>query len=607
MQQRFQTASLLGPLLFLSVLASAQPFITNWVPADTDITIPTNPAFAGSYDYSYTITNISGVGGDASSSGETSTVIISGLTPGDTYRVEISGDFPSIYFNNNTAISSELISIEQWGAIAWQSMFRAFSSCSNLQLNATDQPDFTNTTDLSFMFLNASTVDADISDWDVSTITNMSGMFNGATNFNNGGQPLDWANTGLVQNMSSMFTLTSSFNQDVSGWDVSSVTTMRSMFAVATGFNNGGQPLDWVNTGMLATTQFMFFDATSFDQSLGTWDIGNVTNMSNMLDNSAMSVANYDATLIGWEAQAPGNVVTLGATGLQFCSAATAHANLMSTYGWTINDAGLNCTLVPFITTWQTDNPGSSSANQITIPTTGAGYNYDVSWFEVGNPANNGTSFGATSDLTIDFPAPGTYRVEITGQFPRIFFNAASFSSNKDSQKILTIEQWGSIAWTSMASAFAGCENLVINAADAPDLSGVTDLSSMFREAYVLNSNISHWDVSTITNMSRMFRDATLFNQPLNSWDVSGVTDMSEMFFFASVFNQNLNNWQVDNVTNMDSMFGGALAFNGDVSTWHVDNVTDLSGMFSVAEAFNGDISGWQITSPTNLSGMFNG
>ena len=33
-----------------------------------------------------------------------------------------------------------------------------------------------------------------------------------------------------------------------------------------------------------------------------------------------------------------------------------------------------------FITTWKTDNPGTSGNNQITIPTTGSGYSYYVDW-----------------------------------------------------------------------------------------------------------------------------------------------------------------------------------------------------------------------------------
>lgn len=255
-----------------------------------------------------------------------------------------------------------------------------------------------------------------------------------------------------------------------------------------------------------------------------------------------------------------------------------------------------------FITTWKTDNPGSSGNNQITIPTNGGGYFYTINW------GDGNTDFDVTGDITHTYATPGTYTVSITGAFPRIFFNAGfTFSSQKDSDKILSVEQWGDIAWTSMNNAFAGCDNLRINAVDAPDLSGVTDLSRMFFHAISMNDDISGWNVGSVINMSGMCRDAESFNQPLDSWNVGSATNMSEMFYFASAFNQDLNNWQVDNVTNMSSMFGGAITFNGNLSSWHVDNVQSMNQMFSVAEAFNGDISGWQITNVTNLGGMFNG
>src|SRR5690606_27707056 len=102
-----------------------------------------------------------------------------------------------------------------------------------------------------------------------------------------------------------------------------------------------------------------------------------------------------------------------------------------------------------FITTWQTDNPGTSGNNQITIPTEGTGYNYNIYWEEVGNASNTGSATSITGDHPITFSSAGTYQVEITGDFPRIFFNREG-----DKDKILTIDQWGNIAWSSMESAF---------------------------------------------------------------------------------------------------------------------------------------------------------
>ena len=56
-----------------------------------------------------------------------------------------------------------------------------------------------------------------------------------------------------------------------------------------------------------------------------------------------MSTANYDATLIGWAAQAPNiqsNVVF--SLGPKYTSAAQSARDLLTgTYGWTISDGGL--------------------------------------------------------------------------------------------------------------------------------------------------------------------------------------------------------------------------------------------------------------------------
>ena len=105
-----------------------------------------------------------------------------------------------------------------------------------------------------------------------------------------------------------------------------------------------------------------------------------------------------------------------------------------------------------FITTWKTDNSGSSSSTQISIPTTGSGYNYTVAWEEVGNTSNTGSAGPFTGNATINFPTPGTYQVSIAGNFPRIYFN-----NGGDRLKLISINQWGNQAWTSMAGAFQGC------------------------------------------------------------------------------------------------------------------------------------------------------
>ena len=76
-----------------------------------------------------------------------------------------------------------------------------------------------------------------------------------------------------------------------------------------------------------------------------------------------------------------------------------------------------------FITTWKTDNTGTSGPTEITIPTTGAGYNYDVDWTYDGITFN-AENTGVEGNITHDYLATGTYTVAIRGAFPRIYFNS---------------------------------------------------------------------------------------------------------------------------------------------------------------------------------------
>ena len=161
------------------------------------------------------------------------------------------------------------------------------------------------------------------------------------------------------------------------------------------------------------------------------------------------------------------------------------------------------------------------------------------------------STMGATHPYA-DLAVATTYTVTITGRFPRIYFN-----DGDDKEKIISIDQWGSNRWSSMGSAFTGCLKLVYNADDTPDLSQVTDMSHMFREANVFNGNIGDWDVSNVTNMQNMFNGAFTFNQDIGDWNVSNVTNMQSMFLSATAFvAQNIGRWDVSQVTNMGSMFG---------------------------------------------------
>jgi surface protein len=200
-----------------------------------------------------------------------------------------------------------------------------------------------NVTDMRFMFYEANAFNQPIGSWNVSNVTDMRGMFNYAINFN---QPIGSWNVGNVTTMDSMFFFDVAFNQPIGSWNVSNVTDMRDMFYEANAFN---QPIGSWNVGNVKFMENMFVDATAFNQPIGNWNVSNVINMSFMFTGAQLSTANYDDLLIGWSTIAPNETplkpnLFFDVDNSKYCNGASARASIISTYGWTITDAGLDCT-----------------------------------------------------------------------------------------------------------------------------------------------------------------------------------------------------------------------------------------------------------------------
>lgn len=599
-------------LMMTSSLTMGQAFITTW---KTD-----NPGTSGSNQITLPLSG-SGYNFDVNwGDGNIETGVTNSgpvthtyASPG-TYTVSITGDFPSIRFNSG-GDKDKILTIEAWGDIEWQNMDLAFAGCFNLTINASDAPDLSNVTslissfaackalttgfenwdvstitDMSFTFFNSPKVNCDLSGWDVSNVTTMSGLFGGNSLSDFNGDISGW-NVSQVTNMSSMFSNAEDFNVDISNWNVSNVTTMQSMFFGARSFN---RDISGWDVGNVTTMQSMFFDADSFDQNLGDWDVSAVTNMAQMFGSSGMTSLNYDRTLLGWSEQSLQNDVELGASGVMYCSSPARQA-LIDNFNWTITGDSQSSTC-SFVTTWKTDNPGSSNSNQITLPTLagGGGYNYTVDW------GDGNTDIGVTSSSpnTHTYASPGTYTVTISGSFPRFFFNNAG-----DKKKLLTVEQWGDIVWNRFD--FFGCSNLQVAAADAPDLSGVTDISNMFRDCTSLTGGVSNWNTENIVFMLNVFMGATSFNGDIGNWNTSNVENMSSMFAQCTVFNQDIGNWNTSKVKFFNSMFIDARHFNQDIGNWNTSSAIDMNGMFFQAFDFNQDISGWNTSNVTNMRVTF--
>jgi surface protein len=233
-----------------------------------------------------------------------------------------------------------------WNVSQVTVMQSVFNGASSFNQNL-ESWDVRNVTTMFAMFQNASLFNQNISSWNVRNVINMNLMFRGASLFD---QPLaNWERTtpdisslSNVTNMTQMFNFNTVFNQPLNNWNVGSVTTFREMFYGATQFN---QPLNSWNVLTATDMLQMFRQATNFNQNIGNWDIRNVTNFTNFMSQKTLanySTANYDALLIGWASRPvqPGIFINFG-TIKRTVASLPAYTILTVGNGWSIQDGGI--------------------------------------------------------------------------------------------------------------------------------------------------------------------------------------------------------------------------------------------------------------------------
>jgi surface protein len=299
---------LYAQLFFVCQFAIGQDFITTWenfsYSSGGTTSISFNVLTAGTVLYSWQ-TIPSGQSGTGSFS--TGIAVIDGIPTNSIIRLSIQPQNLRRFSVINMNYFNSLRSIIQWGAVPWTSFENAFQVIASPPYNvpfeviATDVPNLTNVTSLANMFEGLAALNSpfNLNSWNVSTITNMSGMFRGCANFN---QTMSLWNTSNVTNMAGMFDGAENFNLNIGNWNTARVTNMSNMFRNAYNFNrNIG---NW-NTGNVTDMSGMFeiynFNnySNSFNQNIGNWNTSQVRNMSRMFfsaENFNQNIGNWNTT-----------------------------------------------------------------------------------------------------------------------------------------------------------------------------------------------------------------------------------------------------------------------------------------------------------------------
>ena len=317
----------------------------------------------------------------------------------------------------------------------------------------------------------------DISTWNTSQVTDMSGLFgvakgwmrgrpefsscvlpDSASSFNDDISAWD---TSSVTRMDSMFLNQSSFNQSLSNWQVDKVTNMYSMFREAKSFN---KPIGGWRVEQVTNMYCMFNGASSFNQPLSDWPVDNVTNMCNIF----------------WDAKSFNQPIG----------------------GWRVDN----------VTSFQGMFNGAKSFNQ------------PIGDWRVASATDMSWMFHRASAFNQPI---GKWQVDNVTNMHKMFEGASSFNQ--------PLSDWRVDSVTDMHKMFEGASSFN-QPVGSWRVDNVTNMRNMFKDARTFDQPLGDWRVDKVTDMEQMFWGAKSFNQSIGGWRVDNVTDMSEMFYDASSF-----------------------------------------------------------------------
>lgn len=499
-----------------------------------------------------------------------------------------------------------------------------FNGASNLVTFDGSNLDTSNVTSFHNSFLSCSSIENfdNISDWDMSKVTDTYGMFSKCNNL----KSVDGSNWNLIntENTANMFLECKNLQSVKSGsWNLSKVTDASSMFRycnVLTSVDTSKFDLSsckncyrmfsfcyalsdidtsgW-NMRAVESANNMFYECQNLN-TLNTenWVLDNVVNAQWMFYN-CKSLTNLKAD--SWSL----NNCTNTSQMFYGCNALT---NIGDTSGWNLskvtNAAGMfwHCYVLESLNTSHWDMSSCKDFSRM-FSLCRVLSDIDVSGWRLDN---------ATTTLNMFYECKNLRTLNTRNWVLNNVTTAEGMFYSCNNLVNLYTGSWGLSSCTSTKRMFNTCYALSDIDTSGWNLSNVTTAEDMFRDCATLTSiDASNWGMGSCTNINTIFRACTNL-QTVNTagWDLSKVTTANAAFYN----NENLvdlgdDDWKFLALKTCQKMFYecGKLV---DINTlnWDLSNVTDAQEMFRNCSSLSSlETANWNLSNAVTLSNFLNG
>lgn len=167
-----------------------------------------------------------------------------------------------------------------------------FSSTEAFEGRGLEFWDVSKVQNMAVVFSGARGFNADLSRWNTSSATTMSGMFGNALAFD--GRGVEQFDVSKVTNLAFMFNQSPLFEADLSNWNTSNAVTMEQFCTSCARFS--GKGLEKWQVSRVQNFKSMFQSTEAFNADLSQWDVSSATNLNAMFFHAA----SFSQDLCGW-------------------------------------------------------------------------------------------------------------------------------------------------------------------------------------------------------------------------------------------------------------------------------------------------------------------